>query len=355
MSEHSDIHEHDERDLPNEGVSADAEAGQGGEGAPRPRVPRRLLAVLGALTLLVGLAIVVDVTTASPALCGSCHSMEERTASWRQSPHATVSCVACHEPPRKFYGSPASLASRTKLLARDISWQLSGAYAADDSSADEPFSSDVADENCLQCHDPNREATSGFRILIKHAEHAERNGSCVSCHRTAGHPSTAGSAISLMEQCMQCHGQPEQPKASAKCGTCHPKGYELLPASHKKAEWRGSHGKVSLAAPKQCELCHTRQSCTKCHGVEMPHPKSWAKGKVGHAVYAKQDRAVCTRCHEEKPDLCSMCHHKAYDPAKGNWVKQHYIEVREKGTGFCLDCHSPLYCADCHVNPRGRP
>ena len=45
-----------------------------------------------------------------------------------------------------------------------------------------------------------------------------------------------------------------------------------------------------------------------------------------------------------------MCHHKAYDPAKGTWVKQHFLEVEAKGASFCLDCHSPVYCSRCHVN-----
>lgn len=322
-------------------------------GPVQRRASRRMLLIAaGAVIALVALAVVADVVTASPKLCGSCHAMQTRAASWAQSPHETVECVACHEPPRAFYGSPAGLAQRAKLLSRDIGWQLNGRPAkAQPVSAGGVEHFIVEDENCLRCHDPNRQATSGFRILIDHAEHAKRNGSCISCHVNTGHPRGTGSAISLMERCFTCHGTPEQPKASAKCSACHPKGYELRPASHKKTSWRSGHGRVALSAPEQCTLCHTKASCTTCHGVTMPHPKGWAKGRTGHAVYAKRDRAVCARCHTEKPDLCSMCHHKGYDPAKGTWVKQHYVKVREGGTSFCLDCHSPVFCADCHVKP----
>ena len=41
----------------------------------------------------------------------------------------------------------------------------------------------------------------------------------------------------------------------------------------------------------------------------MPHPEGWERGQTGHAVVAKQDRAVCSKCHEGKANMCNMCHH----------------------------------------------
>ena len=74
----------------------------------------------------------------------------------------------------------------------------------------------------------------------------------------------------------------------------------------------------------------------------------------GHPTYAKRDRRVCTRCHGDTPDLCTMCHHEGYQQEKGTWVKQHFIDVRNKGAYFCLsECHSPVFCADCHVGGLG--
>lgn len=313
------------------------------------RRPRDLWIVAGvAVAALVALIITADLVTASPELCGSCHQMQERSASWQRSAHAAVACVACHETPRAWYEMPATLAERGALLVRDARWSVAGRPAEDATGAGAD-ARPVEDANCLQCHDPNRPATSGFRILIDHAEHAERNGSCVSCHVNTGHPEEAGIPLSLMVQCFTCHGTEQQPEASAECGVCHPSGYELTPASHKEAGWQEVHGGIALDDPRQCDLCHTKASCTQCHRLEMPHPEGWAKGRSGHSAVAERDRAICARCHDEKPDLCSMCHHKAYDPSKGDWVRQHFLEVRRRGTSFCFDCHSPVYCVECHV------
>jgi hypothetical protein len=44
-----------------------------------------------------------------------------------------------------------------------------------------------------------------------------------------------------------------------------------------------------------------------------------------------------------------MCHHQSYDPNKGTWVKQHFLEVEQTGAAACMECHSPIYCVRCHV------
>lgn len=299
---------------------------------------------------LVALAVAIDLATASPRVCSSCHEMVPRTQAWAQSGHATVACVKCHQPPTPWHALPQRLVDRGKLLARDSAKHVKGGYT-DPVDARVPGSEPVQDDVCLQCHDVNRKATSGFRILINHAEHAKRNGSCISCHVRTAHPvSTRGGAISFMAQCFTCHGTAEQPKASAECGVCHPADYELLPQSHKAAAWeKGAHGPVSKADPKQCQMCHKKAFCNDCHGVQMPHPEGWAKGATGHAATAQLNRAVCSRCHGRQLDMCTMCHHNAYDATKGTWVKQHFLAVNTGGAAQCLDCHSPLFCVGCHV------
>jgi len=44
-----------------------------------------------------------------------------------------------------------------------------------------------------------------------------------------------------------------------------------------------------------------------------------------------------------------MCHHTDYQPARGTWVQQHYVEVRRQGANYCLECHAAPYCVRCHV------
>jgi cytochrome c nitrite reductase small subunit len=318
----------------------------------RTRGSRALVAgavVLGVLAVV----LLVDRVTASPALCGSCHEIAPRVVEWKESGHAEVACVSCHIPSINWYNYPRSLLARSRLLTRDAYRHVTKQYR-DPVDARGSEGQPMPDEVCLQCHTPNRKATSGFRIKIDHAEHAKRNGSCVSCHVRTAHPlPTRSRPISLMAQCFTCHGTASKPKASAECGVCHPSGYQLLPASHEPATWkRADHGPVAKLDPKQCAMCHESTFCTDCHGLQMPHPAGWARGQTGHAAVARKDRAVCARCHEAKPDLCSMCHHKSYDPTKGTWVKQHYLEVEKKGAAFCMECHGPVFCVQCH--PSGR-
>ncbi len=311
----------------------------------RPRVLRIVAIVFGIIVLL-GMW---DVVTASPILCASCHEMQPRHATWERSAHAAVSCVRCHTAPHRWYEVPQSVVSQTALLARDVVAHVRGGYP-DPVDGRLPGTEPMADEICLQCHDVNRKATSGFRILIDHAEHAKRNKSCVSCHVRTAHPlPDRGTPLSLMSQCFTCHGTTKYPTASAQCSVCHPVGYALKPTSHKTAKWNRGHAVVAKADPKQCVMCHTKAFCTDCHGLEMPHPEGWGQGKTGHGINAEANRAMCARCHKQKPDLCSMCHHVSYDPTKGTWAKQHFLEVEARGAAGCFECHQPAFCVRCHV------
>lgn len=306
----------------------------------------RIAAVL--LVALVAIVALADAGTSSAPFCSSCHEMGPRTAAWRESPHAAVQCVKCHVAPYEWYEYPEALVMRAGLITKDLGAHLKNRVTSAD--VDAARVRPMADKVCLQCHDVNRKATSGFRILIDHPAHAKRNKQCISCHITTAHPTPErGTALSFMAQCFKCHGAKSQPKASAECRVCHPGGYELKPASHKAKRWAKAHGGIAIKDRQQCTMCHKQSFCDDCHGMVMPHPAKWAQGRNGHAATAQRDRKLCERCHVEKPDLCSMCHHKAYDPEKGDWVKQHTFEVDRKGAAYCLDCHSPVYCSRCHV------
>lgn len=315
----------------------------------RPYHKAARLAVVAVLGVLV-LAVAFDVGTASPRLCTSCHEMQLRAGSWAESGHATVACVKCHQQPTAWHALPRRVIDRARLLTRDVVAHVSGDFA-DPVDAPRMNAEPLPDAVCLQCHDPGRKATSGFRILIDHVEHAKRNGSCVSCHVRTAHPlETRGRAMSLMSQCFTCHGTPEQPKASAECSVCHPSGYELVPASHQQASWARGHGDTSETDPKQCAMCHEVSFCDDCHGLAMPHPAGWVSGPRGHAVLAADDPQVCERCHGSLPDLCTMCHHTSYDPMQGTWIAQHSLEVEQEGSAYCERCHKPAYCSFCHTS-----
>ncbi len=327
-----------------------APAAPGGPRAGRRRIGTRAWVAIGIALGVVLLLAAGLYATASPTFCGSCHEIAPRAASWKQSPHADVPCVRCHVPPRPWYESPQQVVDFGRLVTRDIYKHATGDYT-DPVDQRPPGVAPTSDAVCLQCHDVNRKATSGFRILINHPEHAKRNGSCVSCHIRTGHPlPTRGQALSLMGQCFTCHGLGKTAKAPARCNLCHPPGYRLIPASHVAKKWLQRHGAIAKTDRQECAMCHQPSFCTDCHGLEMPHPAGWAKGTTGHAIYAQRDRTVCAKCHGSNPDMCSMCHHKSYDPAKGTWVKQHFQVVQKEGPLFCIEsCHSPVFCARCHV------
>ncbi len=311
---------------------------------------RFLVLVLALFSLLVFGA---DQVTSSPALCGSCHEMGLRARAWKVSPHARVKCVSCHVGTHAWYAFPQALLGRGQLLGRVVVKHFSRA-SADPVDARAPGAAPMSDSICLQCHDPDRKPTAGLGIVIDHPKHAKRNKSCVSCHVTVAHPRPSrGTALSFMGQCFTCHGASKGSKAPATCTLCHPRDFRMVPASHgDRSKWKRGHGVVAAGDPRQCEMCHVRTLCDGCHGIPMPHPEGWGT-RSGHPVYASRNRQVCARCHDDKPDWCSMCHHKAYSPAKGSWVKQHFLEVQAKGASMCLEsCHSPVYCSRCHVgNP----
>jgi nitrate/TMAO reductase-like tetraheme cytochrome c subunit len=308
---------------------------------------RVVIAIAVTLIGLAMLAVALDVVTALPAVCTSCHEMDARSEAWQQSAHSVVPCVQCHQPSTRWYQVPTRLADRAVLLSRDMNAHFSGAYAGE--AVDGPIegSTPMTDGICLQCHDPNRKATSGYRIVIDHVEHAKQNGSCVSCHVRTAHPAeTRGGPLSLMGQCYTCHGADDYPEAATTCVTCHPADYEPRPESHSAAQWARSHGETWTADGDLCTMCHEQTYCDSCHGIAMPHPARWAQEHGERATAAPE---TCQKCHDGGPDLCSMCHHTSYEPQKGTWVDQHRLEVRDEGSAYCFECHEPRYCSFCHT------
>jgi nitrate/TMAO reductase-like tetraheme cytochrome c subunit len=309
----------------------------------------RIVAGMSLMAVVIVLAMAADAGASSPVVCSTCHEMKPWVASWSVSAHAQVGCSSCHATPRPWYGAPLAAFDRWGRLRREF-----GSHWADPSrevtAGSVGASAVIPDSTCEQCHDPARTGTSRFGVQIKHAEHAERNKSCVSCHRYTAHAPTTGSRDSLMMLlCFDCHGLAKTAKAPGRCDLCHLKGVDLRPAFHKTGKWLTTHGPASKVDREQCAMCHYQKFCDDCHGLQMPHPAGWAKGRKGHAVIAAKDRQVCAKCHKGNADLCTMCHHKGFDDRKGPWVKQHPAMASQTGTSFCFQCHGSVFCARCHT------
>lgn len=318
----------------------------------QPRSRTQKIGTIAAIAAAAALVVVfaADYATSAPGVCASCHEMRDPVRSWSVGAHTTVGCPECHDEPRPWYDVGGTLAERTNELSAEWAIHRAGAVSVDESSED-TSPTPIPDEACLACHDMSREITMRFGTLIDHAEHAERNGSCVSCHRYTGHPDPdAERPILLMQQCFDCHGHEADAKAPGTCETCHPPAFSLRPVSHNEREvWRIDHGQAALSDRQPCAMCHEDEYCYDCHKLDMPHPDTWAAGTPHHSDVAATDRALCASCHTEKPDLCSMCHHKEYDPAIGDWVKQHPDLVAKTGVIYCTECHSAQYCIYCHT------
>jgi len=227
-----------------------------------------------------------------------------------------------------------------------------------------------------------------------------------------GKPNQKHEDFMLMTACFRCHSQSVAEAPTGTCEACHPKGFPLVPQFHKEAGFfPGKHGELAIEAREvaeegkaedasraaeaegghqakgkesgaevvavsnegtaaaeahgyegeelpsvksvnQCFTCHTDKFCTDCHGVIMPHPGDFKKqhGKIG-----KKNPEPCVQCHGSTDVFCDKCHHgKSINypyQDKLDWrTVQHPQAVAKTGAAACFPCHSPTYCASCHVN-----
>lgn len=376
-----------------------------------------LIPVLGAalvMVLVTGLAGRRLAESAPPSIpekllyCGTCHSMEQETATWQQSPHSNVACLQCHE---------ESDVAWVKHELGDLGETMVGQTQAKSLHA---IPLKAPDARCKDCHTDQMAdvmkdvtpaplmagaktaATPGKPMPIKaaHAVHIDKAGlSCAACHTDAAHGATlTGTALrdQAHEQCMTCHVEKNVQIAvtgSTSCGACHVDVAQVTPADHKnQATWQKAHGKAS--ATTACGECHLAESagkhaqiarpesfpsankdaCVACHsGVQMPHPNGFlaTHGKVSLATKA----GTCESCHT--PDSkataatggaasCTSCH-AASMPHPAGFLASHG-NAANANPASCASCHSPRnvanpgaahaaasYCYDCHLQPMPHP
>lgn len=305
------------------------------------------------VTLLVMLVAILGVMTASaltltstPVFCGLCHEMGADHASWQQSAHKNVSCIACHTPPNLIGFVQHKMAALPELYLH-----LADRYEKP-INKESKVAEELGSENCGLCHKMvNRRSTPSTGIIINHVAHIKKEINCTTCHNRVAHPGLKEyKNFMKMGACYRCHGLDAKAKAPGKCSTCHPKDFDLKPVNHKSADWLPpKHSKAAKQERKNCQMCHQETFCSNCHGMQMPHPAdNWTKGAKQHTAIGKANPASCTKCHRQQ-DFCSTCHHKGYDPGKGAWIQFHPSQVKEKGAESCFECHGPTYCAYCHV------
>lgn len=349
-----------------------------------------------------------------------CHQVhaDNKSAYYRGS-HAKVSCIACHYPVNM---NPVSFALDRMDKLLDIAPTIKGTFEMPVNEYSH-LALATPNEQCTQCHDlSTRTVSTRPGIIIDHQVHTDNGVVCAACHNRVAHPED-GMKFTLpgngpkadfmkMTACFRCHTltaeSASEYKAPGTCATCHPKDFDLVPASHKAAGWYTERGpsaghaaaareeasstaearaewsdieeefnakqgrflvrlagvderlKTKVPPPAtidECSTCHVRSEfCDACHGVQVPHAAEFVKGHS--SAYTKADAAGCAKCHNKTGTAandaltCTLCHHPAWK-GTGTWRTSHPAIVRAEGAEDCLSCHKETFCSSCHV--RGNP
>ncbi|MGS0745773.1 cytochrome c3 family protein [Syntrophomonas erecta subsp. sporosyntropha] len=130
--------------------------------------------------------------TSQTKFCMSCHEMNDAVATWEESPHGSNSlgiiadCEDCHIP----RGTASMLVTKVQKLSEPYVHFIvrPNEFEFKSMQADRAFKarSQISDDNCRACHDPDREQTDNEAQMIAHATSVNQV-QCVSCHRYIGH------------------------------------------------------------------------------------------------------------------------------------------------------------------------
>jgi hypothetical protein len=279
------------------------------------------LVIAGIVTLAVLASYVV---TSQSWYCITCHAKAPESPGLRavDSAHEHVACVACHE------DAGAVVANSINRLA-DLGAQA-GLWRSQYGDA-------VRTSRCLRCHGSQvavRSVDASTGVAMSHEEPLDAGWSCVRCHGDVGHGSTR--ALNKMSNCLTCH---DARTASADCAACHTKDPTLA------SSLRGQrvYGKADIR-PRDCEGCHSSQTCDACHGLRMPHSDEFLDQHPRYAGFHKKQLCFA-QCHEQVD--CGRCH-AGWDSHGPDFFSQHKRLPRDAVCSSCHSRHSGTMCSLCH-------
>ncbi len=197
--------------------------------------------------------------------------------------------------------------------------------------------------SCDQCH--HGAVPESHRL----ADFFRRHGELLAVKEKEGNPTR--------QDCTTCH-------SSQFCTNCHQE--RARPQSHKASDfvwkapnnpdgYQGKSGHAQEALKKgegSCQTCHQSSFCRNCHGISLPHPRSFLSD---HAREGASKRALCQRCHGWTDPNCQSCHTKTRP-------RSHILDYRKQhsrdptiASGSCQVCHGSRSCDDCHGLPMPHP
>lgn len=306
----------------------------------KKRMSTATFTLIAAILTIAVLAITYGYATSNSFCASACHDNSASVQKAARIDHAD--CVACHVGGR--WSAP--VANTSFVVSRAV--LLFGGHVK---------KTPVLTQNCLSCHkkilDQTTESDNGIRM--KHKEPLERGENCVACHSELGHVEGSGYE-QQMDKCLACHNDGDTEvlddmrySASTKCPTCHS---ERLALSPQQSRSKSIVFATVPAGTLECKRCHDlKASCNPCHGLELPHPKSFLEHD--HArIAAFEGKKLCWRCHTEY-NTCSKCH-DSFSAHLSNWKEVHKTKKNWKKCGGS-GCHRQIpagrdVCAACHTH-----
>ncbi len=310
-----------------------------GEAAPRrarrklSRGERTAFTVMWVAVLLLALAGAVGGLTTRDT-CLRCHADVVEAGRVASAPHNTIACASCHAEP-----GPVGRITLAAQTLQDVSVR---AFGTGDVSPRRPASA-----GCRRCHDDLSKTVTADRVRVAHADFIDGHGfRCIDCHGSVGHgPADRPNDRPSMQLCLRCHGV--DPKASAKCPTCH-----VGDITGAREVSILDYPRVQLGPVRTCRGCHSVERCNRCHGLELPHPADFKMGEVHGPLAAFERKELCGRCHS-RGECATECHPGNKFPSDGHypaWRQDHGRDSSAERQAWCRSCHTKanFRCAMCH-------
>lgn len=323
----------------------------------------RVLAIYFGIAVLILILVGAGISwrMKNAAFCSNCHYMEPYVRHWKESKHADVTCVRCHD-----YGVGALALSAARYWTGTFTTRPKG---------------NVHDQSCLSsgCHELRLlSGTTQYKnnIAFDHAVHLEKvlRGEklrCTSCHNQIvqyDEDVAEGHMAVNDKSCFVCHFKDAgQGEAITGCDACH--GMPKKTVEH--AGFTFDHAPY-LKLKVQCKECHTRivkgdgaVPESKCYSCHVERSRQDVSREQLHATHVTENGIDCFKCHSDiehgnfemvsSLDIqCENCHLRQH-----NGPKQLYMGIGGRDT---LDMPSPMFaaqvsCSGCHTHltPQGEP
>jgi len=284
------------------------------------RRPRFIVWTFAIVLALAAFVVVMLGATSTRWFCAEvCHKVQDDTiAAYEKSSHAEISCMACHEPVNAdtFTFLIAKVKSGLEVIptvGNTFSLPLNPGSALALKGGHE-----MGSQQCTQCHSPNRVVTASVGLITNHKAHADAGVWCTLCHNRVAHNDKDVAPVLVapngtknvvhpdfmkMDACFRCHDLESKVKmtglgakaAPGVCTTCHPAGFELVPESHKAADWTSTvHGGKAKEILKEMGTLEAEAKNLQEEGI---------------TPYLAAPVNPCFTCHVESK-FCEPCHAK---------------------------------------------